>query len=84
MIDASIIDDIANKMSQLIPSELKKLHQDFEVQAKRILKAQLTELELVTREEFDVQTKVLQKTRAKLEALELQLSELEKLLKSAD
>ncbi|NVJ59188.1 MAG: accessory factor UbiK family protein [Gammaproteobacteria bacterium] len=80
MIDASIIDDLANKMSQIIPPELKKLHQDFEDQARRILKSQLSQLDLVTRDEFDVQAKVLQKTRAKLESLELQVLELEKLV----
>ncbi|WP_144392592.1 ubiquinone biosynthesis accessory factor UbiK [Pleionea sediminis] len=77
MIDAKIIEDLANKMSQLVPPEMKKMHLEMESQFKQVLQSQLGKLELVTREEFDVQTKVLQKTRNKLEELEKQVAELE-------
>ncbi len=80
MIDAKIIDDLASKMTQIIPPEMKKMHSEMESQFKQVLQAQLSKMELVTREEFDVQTKVLQKTRAKLEQLEATVAELEKSL----
>lgn len=80
MIDAKLIDDLANKMSQLVPPEMKKMQSEMESQFKQVLQSQLSKMDLVTREEFDVQTKVLQKTRAKLEQLEATVAELEKSL----
>ena len=77
MIDAKIIDDLANKMSQIIPPELKNKHAELQQQFKQLLQAQLGKMDLVTREEFDIQTKVLQKTRAQLQQMEKQLAELE-------
>ncbi|PWK46426.1 accessory factor UbiK family protein [Pleionea mediterranea] len=77
MIDAKIIDDLANKMSQIIPPELKNKHAEMQQQFKQLLQAQLGKMDLVTREEFDIQTKVLQKTRAQLQQMEKQLAELE-------
>ncbi|WMS86119.1 ubiquinone biosynthesis accessory factor UbiK [Pleionea litopenaei] len=81
MIDPKIIDEISGKMSQLMPPELKKFSQQMEQQWRQVLQSQLSKLELVSREEFDVQSKVLLKTRQKLEVLEQQVAELERLLK---
>ncbi len=77
MLDAKIIDDLAGKLSQIMPPEMKKMHEEIKQQMKQVLEAQLSKMELVTREEFDVQTKVLQKTRLKLESLQNQVVELE-------
>jgi len=53
------------------------LRRDLEQNFKGVLQGQLARLELVTREEFDVQAAVLKRTRAKLAALEKRLAELE-------
>ncbi len=52
---------------------------DLDKHFRELLKSTLAKLNLVTREEFDVQTRVLAKTRAKLEELEKQIAEIEKL-----
>ncbi len=82
MVDAKIIDDLAGKLSQIIPPEMKNMHQEIQQQFQQVLRSGLEKMELVTREEFDVQTRVLQKTRAKLTALEAQVADLEKKLQS--
>ncbi|MBD3654198.1 accessory factor UbiK family protein [Kangiella sp.] len=78
MIDPKVLDGIASKLSDAIPQSVKNTGDEFAKQAKQILQSQLAKLDLVTREEFDAQTKVLQRTRLMLEELEKKLSELEK------
>ena len=77
MIDAKIIDDLASKLSQIIPPELQKAGAETQAQFKIMLQSGLSKLDLVTREEFDVQTKVLEKTRSKLAELEQRVIDLE-------
>ena len=77
MIDPKIFDDMANKLSGAIPSGARDIQHDLENNFKAILQSRFAKLDLVTREEFDVQKAVLQRTREKLEALEKQVSELE-------
>ena len=76
MIKAEVIEDIVNKVEQFIPEDLKTMRQDFSQNMKSILTATLQKADLVTREEFEVQKAVLAKTRAKLEALEKQVNDL--------
>ncbi len=76
MIKAEVVEDIVNKVEKFIPEDLKTMRQDFSQNMKSILTATLQKADLVTREEFEVQKAVLAKTRAKLEALEKQLDEL--------
>ncbi|WP_440616592.1 accessory factor UbiK family protein [Cysteiniphilum sp. 6C5] len=71
-----IIDDVASKISNGIPSGLKTVTSEFEKNCKSVLKASFEKLDLVTREEFDIQKEVLAKTRLKLEALEKKVDEL--------
>ena len=78
MIDPKVLDDIASKLSDAIPQSVKNTGDEFAKQAKQILQSQLAKLDLVTREEFDAQSKVLQRTRLMLEELEKKLAELEK------
>lgn len=77
MIDGRVFDDIAQSLSKLLPPGAASLKDDFERNAKAAVQGGLERLELVTREEFDVQTKVLERTREKLHALEARLAELE-------
>jgi BMFP domain-containing protein YqiC len=71
------LDQLARQLSQAVPSNIKALGEDLERNFKSLLQSGMSRMDLVTREEFDLQTAVLQRTRAKLEALELRLAELE-------
>lgn len=77
MIDPKVLDDIASKLSDAIPQSVKHTGDEFAKQAKQILQGQLAKLDLVTREEFDAQTKVLQRTRLMLAELERKLADIE-------
>ncbi|MET1255635.1 ubiquinone biosynthesis accessory factor UbiK [Aliikangiella maris] len=82
MIDPKKIDDIAAKLSEAIPPGAKALQQDLQAQFKQILQSMIARMDLVTREEFDAQTKVLAKTREKIDALEKVVADLEDKLKN--
>jgi BMFP domain-containing protein YqiC len=71
-------DDLAKKITGLLPGDLQQVQQDLESNIKALLQNSLSKMNLVTREEFDVQAALLSRTREKLEQLEKQLSELEK------
>ena len=72
------IENIASRLAEAVPEGLRSMRADLEQNFRGVLQASLGKLDLVTREEFEVQEAVLAKTRAKLEALEHQLKELEK------
>jgi len=72
------IEDLARKLADAVPQGLKSMREDLEGNFNAVLSAGLEKLDLVTREEFDVQEAVLLRTREKLEALEKRLDELEK------
>ena len=77
MINAKKIEEIAKQVTDAIPPSVKNIATDFEEKAKTVLQNKLSQLDVVSREEFDVQTQVLLKTRAKLSELENKLTELE-------
>ena len=77
MFDSKSIDDIANRLANAIPPSFNHLKEDVEKNFHAILQSALARLDLVTREEFEVQKAVLAKTRQKLEALELRVAEME-------
>lgn len=72
------IENIARKLAEAVPEGLRSVRDDLESNFRSVLRASLAKLDLVTREEFEVQEAVLAKTRQKLEALELKVKELEK------
>ena len=78
MIDAKIFDDISQRIAGQMPSGFQALQDDLKKNVRSAVEASLSHLNLVTREEFDVQAKVLARTRTKLEALEKKIEELEK------
>jgi len=77
MLDTKFIDDLARQISGSLPAGLREIQQDVEKNIHSLLQAKLGKLDLVTREEFDVQRKVLARTREKLEQLEQSLAALE-------
>ena len=76
MIDATKIDDLVQKLTAAIPPGLKDFELEARKQFKAILESGLSRMDLVTREEFDIQVKVLAKTRDKIDLLEKQLEEI--------
>lgn len=80
MIDPKLIDDLAKKIADSVPSGLQSMQNDLQKNFQSILAAGLSRLDLVTREEFDIQAAVLVRTREKLELLERQIAELEQRL----
>jgi len=77
MIDARVFDEIAESLGKLLPPGVAEMKTDFERNAKSAVQGALGNLDLVTREEFDVQAEVLKRTREKLEALEARVAALE-------
>jgi BMFP domain-containing protein YqiC len=77
MIDLKAIDELARRLSELVPPGMKEAGAELEQNMKATLQAGLARLDLVTREEFEVQRAVLLRTREKLDALERTLEVLE-------
>lgn len=77
MIDARVFDDISSTLSKLLPPGVPDIKNDFEQNAKATLQSALGRLDLVTREEFDVQSEVLFNTRKQLTLLEERVKLLE-------
>jgi hypothetical protein len=71
------IDRLARKLAEAVPEGLRSVRDDLEQNFRSVLQSSLSRLDLVTREEFEVQQAVLARTREKLEALELRLKSLE-------
>lgn len=78
MFDPKDFDDLAKKLYAALPSSLQNLESDIQQKFQEILKTAFTRMDLVTREEFDVQVKVLLRTREKVEALQKQVDLLSK------
>lgn len=77
MFDPNKINDIVSKITASLPPGVKQVPQDIEQNIRCILQAGFEKMDLVTREEFDAQMKVLARTREKLETLEKQLVKLQ-------
>jgi BMFP domain-containing protein YqiC len=75
--DPRMIDDLARRLAGAVPESVVALRRDLEQNFKGVLQSQLARLDLVTREEFDVQAAVLKRTREKLAALEERLAALD-------
>jgi BMFP domain-containing protein YqiC len=75
--DSFRIDDIARRLMDNLPPALRATQRDLESNFRAVLRASLGKLDLVTRDEFDTQSRVLERTRAKLEALEARVKAME-------
>lgn len=76
----SPLDDLAERLGRLLPDSAHEMRADFEKNARATLQGALSRMDLVTREEFDVQSDVLARTREQLEALEARVVALEEQL----
>ena len=77
MIDLGQLDELARRLSSLVPQGVREGRDELQQNFKSVLQAGLGKLDLVTREEFDVQRAVLLRTREQLEALQRTVAELE-------
>jgi ubiquinone biosynthesis accessory factor UbiK len=71
------IDEIARRLLESVPPALRTMQKDLETNFQAVLRSSLGKLDLVTRDEFDTQTRVLERTRARLAELEARLQALE-------
>ena len=83
-LDPKLLDDVARKLADAVPPGLKDLKADLERNFRAVLQSGLGKLDLVTREEFDVQAGVLARTRERLEEISQRLAELETALANED
>lgn len=77
MFDPKKLEEITKQITASMPEGMKSFAEESEQKVKQVLQAQFSKLDLVTREEFDIQNQVLIRTREKLEQLERRLEELE-------
>lgn len=80
MFDANKLEELSRKVADAMPANLKVLKEDFDKQLHHAMQSVFSKMDLVTREEFEVQEAVLARTRSKLDSLEKQLAELEQRL----
>ncbi len=80
MLDNQAINQLSEKINELLPPGLQQVKADFDARLKNLLQQQLAQFEMVSREEFDIQARVLARTRQKLETMEARLKELEQML----
>jgi BMFP domain-containing protein YqiC len=71
------IDDLARRLFESIPPAMRNMRSELEDNFRAVLRANLAQLDLLSRDEFTAQTKVLERTRARLETLERRVAELE-------
>ena len=76
-LNSTSLDDLARRLADAVPESVRSFGRDLEGNFKAVLQAQLSKLDLVSRQEFDVQAAVLARTQAMLTALEARLKELE-------
>lgn len=79
--DPRSLDELARKLADAVPPGLSAFKDDLEQNFKAVLQSGLTKLDLVTRQEFDIQSAVLRRSRERLEELERRLAALEKTAK---
>ena len=75
--DSFRIDEIARRLLERVPPALRSMQADLENNFRAVLRERLSKLDLVSRDEFDAQTRVLERTRTQLESLEARLAALE-------
>lgn len=82
MIKPEFLKEITEKLTALLPKQLHTVREDFAKQCRSVLQHVFTQYDVVTREEFDIQVKVLARTRQRIEELEKHVQALEALLHS--
>ena len=76
-LNSNSLDELARRLADSVPESVRAFGRDLEGNFKAVLQAQLSKLDLVNRQEFDVQAAILERTQAKLAAIEARLKEIE-------
>jgi BMFP domain-containing protein YqiC len=76
--DLRNVEAAVERIAALLPDDARVLREEFKASLKPLVESMLARMDLVTREEFDAQSRVLATTRARLEALEAALADLER------
>ncbi|WP_305406036.1 ubiquinone biosynthesis accessory factor UbiK [Photobacterium leiognathi] len=84
MFDPKKLEQVAKQIQDAMPQPVKDLGNDVEQKVRQVIQSQLGKLDVVNREEFEVQTQVLLRTRQKLNELEHKMAELEVKLSAED
>ena len=77
MLDPKQLDDLARRFTENLPSGVREFQQEMEKNVRTAMQAAFSRMDLITREEFDAQAKVLARTRAQLDELQEQIQALE-------
>ena len=77
MFDPKKLEQIAKQIHDSMPQPVKELGSDVDQKIRQVIQGQLNKLDIVSREEFDVQTQVLLRTRQKLTEMEQKLADIE-------
>lgn len=77
MIDPKYLDDMVKRMSSLMPESVERFQEDIEKNLKAGMQGVMQKMDLVTREEYEVQTALLERSRARLAELEQRIANLE-------
>lgn len=77
MIDLKFVDDLARRLSEAVPPGVRAARDDVETHFKAVLSSAFERMDLVTREQFEAQTAVLERCREKLARLDKKLTDLE-------
>ena len=77
MLDPKKLEDLAKQIADAVPPGVRNMAEGAEGKIKQVLQSQFSKLDLVTREEFDIQSQVLIRTREKLDAMEARIVQLE-------
>jgi ubiquinone biosynthesis accessory factor UbiK len=80
MFDPKKLEQIAKQIHESMPQPVRDLGADVEQKVRQVIQGQLNKLDVVSREEFDVQTQVLLRTREKIAQMEQKLADLEETL----
>jgi hypothetical protein len=75
--NSNSVDELARRLAASVPESVRSFGRDIEGNFKAVLQARLSKLDLVSRQEFDVQSAILRRTQAALETLEARLKDLE-------
>jgi len=79
MFDPKQLDELTQRVTDALPPGISDIQQDVKKNLRSAIQSTFAKLDLVTREEFEVQSAVLQRTREKLEAMEALVADLEKM-----
>ncbi len=77
MIDSRLLDEISGALGRHLPPSVRSVKDDFEKNARSVLQSSIERMDLVTREDYDIQVALVSRLRARLDALETRVSELE-------